>query len=186
MDDFDGPESRPLAERCLIGFGTPAGAPMLYGPQTNGDCQIVQTADFLVIRAESNHDLRIVSLRPDVPVPEVIRPWMGLSQGRWEGDTLRVETSRFNRAEGLRSIPCGLYMSPDAQVVERFRRTSRSEILYAFEVDDPAVFTRPWRGELLFRASRAQIYEYACHEGNYSLANVLAGARHVEQTPHGK
>jgi hypothetical protein len=180
MGDFDGPEVRPVFERCLMGFGYPAGAPLLYTPQTGSACQFLQTRDFLVVRAEANHDVRIISLGPDAPPPQPARPWMGVSTGRWEGETLVVETTRFNPEESVRSLPYLLYLSPDAKVVERFTRTSPSEIFYDFSVEDPAAFTRVWRGELAFRKSRDPIYEYACHEGNYSLPNILAGARRAE------
>ncbi|HSV01993.1 MAG TPA: hypothetical protein VLI41_02200 [Phenylobacterium sp.] len=180
MSDFSGPETRTSFERCLIGFSTPADAPMLYAAQTSGGYQFVQTQDHLVIRAEANHDVRIVSLQPD-STPMVLHPWMGVSIGGWEGATLVVETSRFNEQESLRSLPELLYLSAGARVVERFTRTSPGEILYDFTVDDPAAFTRPWRGEAVFRSDPQPIYEYACHEGNYALTNELAGARRIEQ-----
>ncbi|MFL5296941.1 MAG: hypothetical protein ACJ798_11225 [Phenylobacterium sp.] len=181
MLKFDHPENRPVAERCLEGFSTPAGAPMLHTPQTNDAYQFVQTKDWLAIRTESNSDLRLVGLNPGAAPPQPIRPWLGVSVGRWEGATLVVETSRFEPRESLRSLPNMLYMSPEARVTERFTRVAPDQILYGFEVEDPATFTRPWRGELVFKTLSAPIYEYACHEGNYSLANVLAGARRNER-----
>jgi hypothetical protein len=180
MNDFRGPEGRPAAERCMIGFGTPAGAPLVYAPHTAGVRQIVQTRDHLVIRAEDNSDLRVIYLDAQNAPPQPVRPWMGVSTGRWEGQTLVVETTRFSPSETLRSLPVVLYMSPDARVTERFTRTAPDTIFYAFTVDDPAVFTEPWRGESLLSASRQRMFESACHEGNYSLANILAGARRAE------
>ena len=180
MNDFGGAEGRPIAERCLLGFGTPAGAPIIYTPQTNGDLEFIETAHHFVIRGEANNDLRIVSLDAQPPPPAALRPWMGVSTGRREGPTLVVETSRFHPDEGLRHLPYMLYLSPEARVTERFTRISPREVLYDFRVEDAGVFTRPWRGESLFRASSSGIYEYACHEGNYSLPNILAGARRIE------
>jgi hypothetical protein len=181
MGAFEGPEVRPAAERCLIGFGDPAVAPMLPVPQTSATFVFVQTPQALLVRAESNNDLRIISLDPATPPPAAPRPWLGVSRGRWDGETLLVESTGFQPAEGLRSLPFLLYLSPDARVSERFTRISPGEILYAFTVEDPAVFTRAWGGELLFRATTEQVFEYACHEGNYSLTNILAGAREEER-----
>jgi hypothetical protein len=181
MGGFDGPESRPAPERCLIGFGAPADAPILYAPQTTGAYQFIQTRDHLVIRTETNNDMRVIELNPGVAAVGTMRPWMGASRGRWEGESLVVETSRFNPGETLRSVQYQLCLSRDARVTERFTRPSPGEILYAFAVDDPSLFTQIWRGELIFTASSAPIYEYACHEGNYSLSNILAGARRGEQ-----
>ena len=185
IGNFDEPEVRPTAERCLLGFGTPADAPLLYTPQTNGAYEFVQTPDGLAIRAESNHDLRIVTFSGGLDGP-ALRPWMGVSRGGWDGATLVVETEGFNRGEGLRSLPFLLYLSADAKVTERFTHTGPGEMLYEFAVDDPAVFTRPWRGELMFRRLAAPIYEYACHEGNYSLTNILAGARREDAEKRGR
>lgn len=181
MAGFDGPESRPAPERCLMGFGAPADAPILYAPQTTGDYQFVQTRDYLVIRTEPNNDLRVIDLNPDLRAAGPMRSWMGASRGRWEGQSLVVETSQFNPGETLRSVQYQLCLSQDARVTERFTRTSPREMFYAFSVDDPALFTQTWRGELIFQSSAAPIYEYACHEGNYSLSNILAGARRSER-----
>ena len=181
MGGFDGPESRPAPERCLIGFGAPADAPILYAPQTTGAYQFVQTRDHLVIRTETNNDMRVIDLNPGIRTAALIRPWMGASRGHWEGESLVVETSQFNPGETVRSVQYQLCLSQEAHVTERFTRTSQREIFYAFAVDDPALFTQTWRGELLFQASSAPMYEYACHEGNYSLSNILAGARRGER-----
>jgi len=181
MNDLRGPEGRPAPERCLIGFITPAGAPLVYARHTAGLRHFVETPRHLLIRAEDNGDMRVVYLDPADAPPQPLRPWLGVSIGRWEGRTLVVETSRFHPAETMRSLPVVLYMSPDARVVERFTRISPDAMRYEFTVEDPAVFTQVWRGESLFQASREAMFESACHEGNYSLPNILAGARREEQ-----
>ena len=175
--NFDGAEARPAPERCLMGFGDPAAAPMLYMPQTTGDYEFIQTRDALAIRAESNHDVRIVPLGPVGGAGAPARAWQGVSQGRWDGDSLLIETTGFHALEGLRSIPDQLYLSPKARVTERLTRTSPGEILYGFSVDDPSVFTQAWRGESVFRGSHGRVLDYECHEGNYALGNILRGAR---------
>ena len=111
-------------------------------------------------------------------LPSEIKPWLGDSIGRWEGETLVVETTQFNPGQDFRgSLRHRLLMSPSSKVVERFTRVGEKEILYEFSVEDPEVFTQVWRGEIPFLAAEGQIYEYACHEGNYSLSGILAGAR---------
>jgi hypothetical protein len=106
---------------------------------------------------------------------------MGDSIGWWEGDTLVVETTNFNAGEQLRpGIPTTFFVSKDAKVTERFTRVSAKQILYEFTVDDPKVYTRPWRGEMPINAAQGPVYEYACHEGNYALPGILRGARYAE------
>lgn len=178
--NFDGPEPRHLAERCLLGFGSTAGPPML-NVLYNNTYQIQQSQDHVVIVVEMNHDARIVRLSDHGRPPEHIRPWMGDSIGWWEGDTLVVQTSNFNPGEQLRpGIPTTYFVSKDAKVTERFTRISETQIRYEFSVDDPTVFTQVWRGEMPMNASEGPVYEYACHEGNYSLPGILAGARRIE------
>ena len=175
---FDGPESRPAPERCVTGSSSATGAPMLNGAYSSL-IQIVQTAADVVIVAEMNHDARIISLRDAAP-PPAARDWSGLSVGRWEGDTLVVVTTNFHPQAGWRP-PSGLYLSPKARVTERFTRTGKDEIRYAFTVEDPSVFTQVWRAEMPIERSPKPMFEYACHEGNYSLGGVLAGARETER-----
>jgi len=147
----------------------------------NNTYQIQQDGDHVAILVEMDHDVRVIRLNAKEHLPASIRPWMGDSIGHWEGDTLVVETTNFNPGESLRpGIPTVVYLSPDAKVTERFTRISASQILYQFQVDDPAVYTRTWRGEMPFNISRGPLYEYACHEGNYALPGILAGARHAE------
>ncbi|WP_421937956.1 hypothetical protein [Phenylobacterium sp.] len=177
---FDGPEARPLGERCILGFGSTAGPPMM-NVLYNNHYQLQQAKDHVVIVVEMNHDARIIRLADKTRSPTHIRNWMGESIGRWEGDTLVVETTGFNPGESLRPyFGASLFLSPDAKVTERFTRVSADQILYAFEVDDPTVYKQVWKAEMPLNAAKGPVYEYACHEGNYSLPGILAGARKAE------
>jgi len=170
----DGPEGRPLAERCLLAFGSHSGPPMLP-VMYNNNYQFVQTDSYVMILAEMAHDARIIRLDDDAHID--MGKWMGDSIGHWEEDTLVVETKGFNRQQNFRGS------SENMLVTERFSRVSSGEILYSFTVEDPTVFSQPFTGELMFNArpSQESMYEYACHEGNYALAGILAGARRLEQ-----
>ena len=171
---FDGPETRPMAERCLVGFGSTGGPPMI-NVMYNNTYQFVQTKDYVLINVEMNHDARIIPL--GAANTEVYQ-WLGRSKGHWDGDTLVVETTNFNPGESLRTFFSASYLlSSDAHVTERFTRTSDTEILYQFTVDDPKLFTQPWKAEMVFNRSAKPAYEYACHEGNHALPGILAGAR---------
>jgi len=178
---FDGPESRNPAERCLNGIGTPAGPPMFNAPYSN-IYQIVQTADRVAILVEMNHDVRVVRLGGD-HLPASIRLWMGDSVGHWEGETLVVETTNLRSEEGPRGASSigRTFISGEARIVERLTRVAPDRILYEFTVDDPATYSRPWRGEMTFTASKGPLFEFACHEGNYSMGNILGGARASER-----
>jgi hypothetical protein len=169
---FDGPEGRPLAERCLLSFGSSSGPPMLPVLYNNHQ-QIVQTKDTIVILVEMVHDARIVRMS-DKHLPASMRKWMGDSIGRWEGDTLVVETTNFTDKESYRGS------SEHKKVTERFTRIAPDTMLYKFTVEDPA-FTQPFTGEVPFYLTDDNIYEYACHEGNYALPGILAGAREAEK-----
>jgi hypothetical protein len=142
----------------------------------NNNYQFVQTADYVVILAEMAHDARIIRLN-DSGHKLAMNKWMGDSVGRWKGDTLIVETKGFNPQQNFRGA------SENLSVIERFSRISESEILYNFTVEDSSVFSQPFTGELVFNArpSQESIYEYACHEGNYALSGILAGARELER-----
>jgi hypothetical protein len=175
-EDLDGPEGRPTEERCLTAIGSPEGPPMM-NTGFNGHYQIVQTPGYVAIHIEMNHDVRIIRLGDRTHLPDSVRPWMGDSVGWWEGDTLVVETTNLNPKAYVSSLAGGFPYSPQARLTERFTRTSKDQILYEFSMNDPGVFTQPWRAEMPMRAAKGPIYEYACHEGNYSLPNVLAGAR---------
>ncbi len=180
---FDGPEVRALGERCILGFGSNSGPPMLP-VMYNSNYQIVQSANAVMIMVEMVHDARIIRLGGNHP-PDHVRNWMGDSIGRWEGDTLVVETTNFNPAQPIqigqgasyRSIP----VSPNLKVTERFTRTSAQTIHYDFTIEDPDTFSTAWRGEIPFHHTNQPIYEYACHEGNYALPGILAGARAEEK-----
>jgi hypothetical protein len=172
---FDGPETRPMAERCLVGFGSTGGPPMI-NVMYNNTYQFVQTPEYVVILVEMNHDARIIPLIGGVD--DKIPQWLGNSKGRWEGDTLVVETTNFHPGESLRTFFAQSFMlSPDARVTERFTRVADDKILYRFEVDDPKMFAQVWKAEMAFNTSKGTLYEYACHEGNYALPGILAGAR---------
>jgi hypothetical protein len=179
--NFDGPEGRPLGERCILGFGSSAGPPML-NVLYNNNYQIQQARDYVVIVVEMNHDARLIRLSDKHHPKDAIRTWMGDSIGWWEGDTLVVETTNFNPQESLRPyFGASLFLSADAKVTERFTRTSKTQILYEFKVEDPKVFTRPWRAQMALNGTKGPMYEYACHEGNYALPGILAGARRTEK-----
>jgi hypothetical protein len=179
VSSFDNPENRPSGERCLMGGSGSSSVPML--PHwDNSHYQFVQTHGYLVIRVENGAAPRIIRTGLRQHLPASMRPLMGDSLGHWEGKTLVVETTNFNPVDAYKS-PQRLYISPDARIVERFTRLSPTAIRYAFTVEDPAVYARPWTGELLFTADKGQIYEFACHEGNYSLPGIMAGARREEQ-----
>jgi hypothetical protein len=187
----DGPESFDNITRCItwISSGPPM-LPTFY----NNNYQLLQTKDKVVIVAEMIHDARIIPL--DGSAHGSVRQWMGDSRGHWEGDTLVVETTNFN---GKRALLGGRVTEgqvgpqggggrsgvgrPDSRmrIVERFTRTAPDILLYQFTVDDPGTYTKPWSGEIPMRAAQGPLYEYACHEGNYALADILSGARAEEK-----
>ena len=169
---YDDPELRPLAERCLLGFSSTSGPPMLPALYNNTK-RIVQTADTVMILIEMNHDARIVRMDSAHVAPDV-RKWMGDSIGYWEGDTLVIDTTNFTNRPGLGRA------TRDLHVVERFTRVDESTLLYDFTVEDPTVWTEPWRGQYSWPETEERLYEYACHEGNYALGNILRGARILE------
>ena len=180
-NSWDGPEGRPLGERCILGFGSTAGPPML-NVLYNNNYQIVQSKDAVAILVEMNHDARIIRLTDRRHPDAGIRPWMGDSFGWWEGETLVVETTNFNPGESLRPyFGNSVLLSPNARVTERFTRISASQILYRFSVDDPATYAQVWTAEMPLNAAVSPMYEYACHEGNYALPGILAGARRTER-----
>jgi hypothetical protein len=178
LNAMDGPEQRPTSERCL---GNPAAQPPnLYNPGTNMH-QIVQTKDALVFFSEVMHDARIIRLNA-IHAPAAVTSWLGDSIGWWEGDTLVVETKNFTSSDSGRVVPFVLYyVSPQTTVTERFTQVSDSELNYVFTVDDPVYYTRPWTGETHFFRSDDKLFEYSCHEGNYSLGYILQGARAHER-----
>lgn len=173
----DGPEGRSLGERCLIGFGSTGGPPMnnvLY----NNLYQIVQTEDYVMIMVEMVHDARIIPIDKDHR-PDEFKQWLGDSVAHWEGDTLVVETINLHPQQiPSNSAP----ITGQGRIVERFSRYSDDQILYEFEVNDPVYYTQSWGGAMSFNTTDTKPYEYACHEGNYGLVGILAGARRDEVT----
>ena len=168
-----GPEARPLGERCLMSFGSSAGPPMLP-LMYNNHYQIVQNKETVMILVEMVHDARVIRIGGKHP-PSHVRKWMGDSIGRYEGDTLIVETTNFHEQQTFQGA------SENRKVTERFTRIAPDKILYRFTVEDPSTFERPFTGEVAMNASQGPIYEYACHEGNYAMPGVLAGAREEER-----
>jgi hypothetical protein len=177
-ENYDGPEARPLGERCLLAFGSSSGPPMLP-VLYNNHYQIVQSKDAVMILVEMVHDARIVRL-DGKHVASNVRKWMGDSIGHWDGDTLVVETRNFTDYESFRGT------TRNARVIERFTRVAPDRIHYRFTIEDPQAFTRSFTGELPFHRTDDPIYEYACHEGNYALRGILAGAREQEKATAGR
>jgi hypothetical protein len=176
---YDDPERRPLGERCLLGFGSTSGPPVLPNYFYNNLHQIVQTADSVMILTEMVHDVRIIRLNAQHAPPRV-RKWLGDSVGRWEGDTLVVETTNFTDKTRFRGSTDRL------KVTERFTRVDANTLKYAFTVEDPQTWLRPWTGEYTWPITHDLLYEYACHEANYALGNILRGARTREADVAGK
>src|SRR5262245_39346484 len=167
----DGPENRSLQERCLA-FN--AGPPIQVGPYNNF-VKILQFGDRVVIFNEMIHDARVVYLDGRPHPPESVKLWLGASRGRWEGKTLVIDTKNFNGKVGFRGTGERLHL------VERWTRVNPSELLYEFTIDDPDTFMRPWTARMPMTQSDAQIFEYACHEGNHALEDILRGARYAEK-----
>ncbi len=173
---YDSVKNRPVSERCLVGFGSTSGPPMmpvLY----NNNYEIVQTPDAVMILVEMVHDVRVIRMS-GTHLPSTVRQWLGDSIGHWEGDTLVVDTTNFTNKTRFRGS------SENLHVIERFRRADANTILYRVTVDDPTVFTKQWTMEYPFTATEGPVYEYACHEGNYAMTDILGGARKTEaETP---
>ena len=177
-DHFDrhfaeNPEDLRNADRCLVvgNSAVPPILPVFY----NNTVQIVQTDDDVVIVSEMIHDARLVAMTRRAHLPAAIRRWTGDSIGRWDGDTLVVDTTNFTAKTSLRGSSSSLH------VIERFTRTTRDTLTYRFTIDDPASFVRAWTGESVLTRTSGPMFEYACHEANYSMFNVLRGARYSEQ-----
>jgi hypothetical protein len=169
---WDSAETNELDDRCLIMLG--AGPPMLNAAY-NANYQIVQTAGYVMILVEMIHDVRLIPLDGRPQPPPAVRQWMGVSRGRWDGNTLIVETTNFNGKNPLRGS------SENMRVTERFTRISDGTIVYTFTVDDPSTWVRPWTAEMLMQQTKGPLFEHACHEGNYGLYNTLVGARLQEK-----
>ena len=165
--EYDSAKQRPIWERCLLRNAGPPAIPDLF---YNDLHQIVQTPDVIMILTEMMHDARIVRMNAK-HVDKKFRFWMGDSVGRWEGDTLVIDTTNFTDKTRFRGSTENLH------VVERLTRSADKALLYRFTVDDPETWDRPWTGEMTWAASDLPIFEYACHEGNYALPDILKGAR---------
>ena len=171
---WDAAENNQLDDRCLMMAG--AGPPML-NTGYNSNYQIVQAPGYVMILVEMIHDARVIPLSTvgREPPPEAVRHWLGASRGRWEGETLVVETTNFNGKNPLRGS------SDRMRVIERFTRVADDTITYSFTVEDEATWETPWTAEMPMRKTRGPIFEFACHEGNFGLYNTLVGARLEEQ-----
>ena len=180
--DFSGPEAFPNSERCLLGFGNKAG-PGMMGALYNNTYQFVQTDDYVMILVEMVHDARIIPIFDSAEaaranrLPSQWEPWFGDSVGWYEDGELVVETVNIKPQQmSQSSVP----ITKQGRIIERFSRYSDAEILYQFTVEDSNIYRQPWTAELSFYATEDRLYEYACHEGNYSMPGSLAGARTLE------
>lgn len=169
----DNAKDRPLQERCLL--WPQAGPPMLPDAYNN-NYWIVQTPDYVMISIEAIHNVRIIPLDGRPHLEQNIRQWIGDPRGRWEGNTLVVDTTNFSDATNFKNAGRNMHLT------ERFTLTDPDTLLYEFTVDDPSTFTKPWSAAIPMIRTTGPIYEYACHEGNYGIANVLSGARAQEKT----
>jgi hypothetical protein len=176
---YDDPERRPLGERCLLGFGSTSGPPVLPNYFYNNLHQIVQTPDQIMILTEMVHDARVVRMNSK-HLPPAIRKWLGDSIGWWDGDALVVETTNFTDKTRFRGA------TADMKVTERFTRVDGKSLKYRFTIDDPTTWSKPWTGEFSWPQTNERIFEYACHEGNYAMTNILKGARMREKSTSDK
>ncbi len=174
---YDSWDSRGIAERCIAGFNT--GPPMMPSAYNNY-FQMVQTADYVVVFNEMIHDARIVPLDGRAHLPPGVPQRLGSSRGRWEGDTLVIETTNF---QGDTAFTENHSATPGMTVTERFTRLGEDTLRYEFTIEDPETWTRPWTAVVRMTRSDTPIYEYACHEGNYGMTNILSGARAQEDAP---
>jgi hypothetical protein len=172
--NFDDIKNRPVSERCLLGFGSTSGPPMLP-VLYNNNYQIVYGGDTIMILVEMVHDARIIHMNAQHE-PPTVRQWLGDTIGHWEGDTLVVETTNFTGKTTFRGS------SPDLKVTERFTMVDPKTFIYKATLDDPSTFAKPFTVEFPFNATRGPIYEYACHEGNYAAADIMGGARKADQS----
>jgi len=171
---WDGPESRPLAERCIM-WGN-EGPPMMPAGY-NADLQIVQGEGYVSVVQEMIHDTRVIPTDGRPHLPENVKQWFGDARGHWENDKLVVETTNFTNRTSVQNTPT----TDKLKVVEKFSRVDANTVLYEFTVDDPGTWTKPWSGEIAMTKIDTPVYEYACHEGNYGMANNLSGARATEK-----
>jgi hypothetical protein len=181
--DSDHPEARTLSDRCLVSFGSNAGPPMLPNYFYNNNYTIVQTKDHVVIFTEMVHDARIIRLGASSHLPPQMPSWFGDSIGRWEGDTLVIDTTNIHPTQLAQGGPLWAYRgaSPGLKVTEWISRSGPDTLRYKFRVEDPSSLSAPFTGELPFNRLGEPVYEYACHEGNHAMRNILAGARLAER-----
>ena len=173
---LDSAEERTLAERCIMwGHELPL-TPTIY----NSNVQILQAPGYVAIVPEMIPDARIVPLDGRAPAPAAVRGYTGDSVGRWEGNVLIVETTNLNGKSSMRGVPRGATLSTDTRIVEEFERVGENTLRYKFTVHDPNTWERPWSAEIPMTKIDGPLFEYACHEGNYGLANLLSGARAEE------
>ena len=176
--EFDGPENRNLGERCIV--NNAAGPPMMPSGYNN-DLEIVQGPGYVAIMQEMIHDTRIIPLDGSAHLAPEIRKWRGDSRGHWEGNTLVVDTTNFNDKAYFQSSLGKRVPSKNLHVIERFTRTGPDTISYQFTMDDPTTWEKPWTAEIIMGTAPGQIYEYACHEANQSMTNLLSSARNLEK-----
>jgi hypothetical protein len=174
FNNYDSVKMRPLTERCIIGFGSTSGPPMMPDYFYNNNYQIVQTPENIMIMVEMIHDVRVIRMNGQHE-PSSIKRWLGDSIGHWDGDTLVIDTTNFRAETAFRGADENLHL------IERLTRIDPGTIRYQFTVDDPTAFTKPWTGEVIFVKSEGPLYEYACHEGNEGMSGILAGARAEEK-----
>ena len=167
----DGPEDRGLTERCIL---WPTAGPPMMPSVYNNNYQIFQGPGYVAIMVEMIHDVRIIPLDTRPHLPSGVRQWLGDSRGHWEGNTLVVDTTNFTDKTRFRGSSENLHLT------ERFTRTDPDTILYEYTVNDPATWTKPWTAQITMTKSASRVYEYACHEGNYGMTGILAGARAEE------
>jgi hypothetical protein len=169
---FDGPENRSLAERCLI---WPTLGPPMLPSFYNNNYQIVQGPGYVAIVVEMIHDVRMIPTDGRPHLPSNVRLWMGDPRGHWEGNTLVVDTTNFTSKTAFRGS------SENLHLIEKFTRTDPDTLMYEVTVEDAATWAKPWKIEIPMRKTNDPIYEYACHEGNYAMEGMLAGARADEK-----
>jgi hypothetical protein len=172
----DSPESRSLADRCILGFN--AGPPMTPGAYNNY-VRISQAPGLVTLVVEMIHDARIIPVDGSPHLPASIRQYKGDSRGRWDGRTFVIDTTNFLRETSFRGSSANLHL------VERFTRVDANTLLYEFTVNDPKTWTRPWTAVVPMTKADSPMFEYACHEGNYALRNILSGAR-AQETKQGR
>lgn len=179
VHQWDGPENRPLGEQCIM---WPSEGPPMLAAGYNDDVQVVQGQGYVSILQEMIHDARIIPTDNRPHLSSDVHQWMGDARGHWEGDKLVVETTNFTNRTLIQQAP----VTPELKVVEKFSRLDADHLKYEFTVDDPETWTKPWSGEVVWTKVNGPIYEYACNEGNYGMANNMSATRAQERAAQGK